>query len=244
MSLTVFTKNSQLVVDSRLIAKELGIEHKALIANVREHETSIESAFGKVLFQKAPSITSNQYTTVAFLTEDQSTFVMSLSRNTPQVIKAKINLVKAFSAAKKLLQGDASLDRVVSDALLKKLDKMEAIATVATEYLTVRKYSDASLPGLNILVDEVVKSRFQLPPVRIEFGASEYIKDQAPDFSRRQQICFYKEAAATYRLLKGKSPKKSRGGFIYTNGDVILLDRAIAVVVANTPFESKGNKNA
>ena len=103
---TVEQKEDQLVVDSRLVAEELGIDHKVLIRNIRNHQQTIESAFGQLSFDTATvtnSVGAVNSVTFVYLTEEQATFVMTLSRNTPQVIQCKVNLVQAFSEAKKKL---------------------------------------------------------------------------------------------------------------------------------------------
>lgn len=51
-SLQIITQNDSLVVDSRLIAPMLDIEHKNLLANIRKYLTQIEE-FGQVLFKTA-----------------------------------------------------------------------------------------------------------------------------------------------------------------------------------------------
>jgi phage regulator Rha-like protein len=101
----ITTKNDVLVVDSRLVALELGIEHKNLLATIRKYLTEIE-AFGQLLFS-AEAVTNSvgavNQVTFCYLNEEQATFVMTLSRNTEKVVKCKQNLVKAFSTAKTLL---------------------------------------------------------------------------------------------------------------------------------------------
>ena len=42
-----------LVVDSRLIAERLGIQHKPFIGTIRKHRSRIEQKFGHLLFQIA-----------------------------------------------------------------------------------------------------------------------------------------------------------------------------------------------
>lgn len=90
-------------VDSRIVAEELGIEHRALIQLIRTHQESIESNFERVAFEMLPSETAGgiQNLTVAHLSEDQALFIGSLSRNTQKVVDFKSKLVKAFSLARK-----------------------------------------------------------------------------------------------------------------------------------------------
>jgi phage regulator Rha-like protein len=104
--LIAFENDGELVVDSRLIAQELGIEHESFMRTIRNYQTHVEEAFGGLRFQigvpESPTGNPPQY---VLLTEDQSTFLMTISRNTPAVISCKIKLVKAYSKAKEILRG-------------------------------------------------------------------------------------------------------------------------------------------
>jgi len=108
-NLAVTEYNGQNVVDSRLIAEELGIEHKNFLATIRKYESDLME-FGRVALEKAPIETAGgvQISTFCYLNEDQATFVMTLSRNTEKVVNCKKRLVEAFSKAKKVItsQGD------------------------------------------------------------------------------------------------------------------------------------------
>jgi phage regulator Rha-like protein len=104
-SLEVQEREGVLVVDSRLIAERLGIQHKNFLDTIHSHKDSIEAVFGTVAFETRPSIDNlgraNTPIKIALLTEEQATALMTLSRNTPQVVELKLNLVKAFSEARK-----------------------------------------------------------------------------------------------------------------------------------------------
>ena len=102
-NLTVSEVNSVLVVDSRLIAERLGVEHHNFLAVVEKHKTCAEQAFGILLFETEVKNGRGRPVRYALLTEDQATFFMTLSRNTPATIECKLELVIAFSAAKKQL---------------------------------------------------------------------------------------------------------------------------------------------
>ena len=103
-------RNAKLVVDSRLIAEVLGVDHGPWMNNVvRKYQAEIEEDFGKVYFQNGPS-QKGQIQGYALLTEDQATCLMTYSKNTDQVRAAKRNLVKSFSKAKELLIQDARVE--------------------------------------------------------------------------------------------------------------------------------------
>jgi phage regulator Rha-like protein len=98
--ITLSSIGSTAVVDSRIIAEQLGIEHDSFMKNVKSYQVEIEQAFGVLRFEIEISNSVGQPPKFILLTEDQATFILSLSRNTPQVIKCKIGLVKAFSHQK------------------------------------------------------------------------------------------------------------------------------------------------
>ena len=107
-AIAVEQKGDVLVVDSRLVAIELGIEHSTFIRTIKKYESKIEQRFGTIRFEigasKMPDGRINPNPEkFAWLDENQATFLMTLSRNTDQVIECKANLVDAFSAAKQII---------------------------------------------------------------------------------------------------------------------------------------------
>lgn len=97
-------KDGALVVDSRLIAQELGIEHKNFMESIKKYQTNAEQAFGILRFQTEEIRGRGQPERFVYLTQDQATFYMTLSRNTPEVVVCKVKLVSQFSKAKRLLR--------------------------------------------------------------------------------------------------------------------------------------------
>jgi phage regulator Rha-like protein len=98
------SEDGALVVDSRLIAQELGVTHKAFMDTIRKYEKQTEQAFGGLRFETAvPEKPTGNPPQFVYLTEDQATFLMTLSRNTPEVVRCKVLLVTQFSQAKRLL---------------------------------------------------------------------------------------------------------------------------------------------
>lgn len=107
-NLTVEERESVLVVDSRLVAKELGVKHGDWFRNIIiKYQQEIERDFGVFRFENGKPIKASrggrpeQY---AYLTEEQATVLMTYSRNTEKVRSCKRTLVKAFTKAKKLIQ--------------------------------------------------------------------------------------------------------------------------------------------
>ncbi|MBE9194223.1 Rha family transcriptional regulator [Synechocystis sp. LEGE 06083] len=102
--IVVESRTEGLVVDSRLIADNLGIHHKNLMETIRKHQAKIEQRFGVITFETwklSKSRQGGRPEKFAWLTEDQSMFVMTLSRNTDRVMECKANLVEAFGNARR-----------------------------------------------------------------------------------------------------------------------------------------------
>lgn len=98
-------EDGALVVDSRLVAQRLGIEHENLMSTLNKYRTQLEQAFGGLRFETGvPEKPSGNPPKFVFLTEDQATFLMTLSRNSPEVVQCKLELVKQFSEAKRVLR--------------------------------------------------------------------------------------------------------------------------------------------
>jgi phage regulator Rha-like protein len=93
-----------LVVDSRLVATDLNIEHESFVRTIDSNKTIIESSFGILRSDSDNKRGAGRPEKFFWLTEEQSTFLMTLSRNTPEVILCKANLVKAFFEARDILQ--------------------------------------------------------------------------------------------------------------------------------------------
>lgn len=102
-------EDGALVVDSRLIAERLGIKHENFVATIEKYKNQTEQAFGTIRFQTGSSTMPDgrinpKPERFVFLTEDQATFLMTLSRNSSEVVQCKLELVKRFSEAKRLLR--------------------------------------------------------------------------------------------------------------------------------------------
>jgi phage regulator Rha-like protein len=92
-----------LVIDSRLVAKGLAIEHESFLKTIEKYKTKTEKAFGILRFEIGEIKGRGQPEKYCFLNENQSTFYMTLSRNTPEVVELKLRLIKAFIDAKRQL---------------------------------------------------------------------------------------------------------------------------------------------
>lgn len=103
--ISITQQGDTLVVDSRLIAERLGVGHGDWFRNtLLKYQTETEQAFGLLRFERGEIKGRGQPEKYSLLTEDQATFLMTLSRNTPEVVACKAALVKSFSEAKQILQ--------------------------------------------------------------------------------------------------------------------------------------------
>ncbi len=67
-------------VDSRLIASQLGVEHKNTRSLIEQYKTALEN-FGKVPFETEASGKTNQPQKFYLLNEDQSYLLLTLTRH-------------------------------------------------------------------------------------------------------------------------------------------------------------------
>ncbi|WP_375495390.1 Rha family transcriptional regulator [uncultured Nostoc sp.] len=145
--LNVIDHEGLLVVDSRLIAEELGIQHKNFLATLDKYIEEIEEDWGQVAFETETvtnSVGASNSVKYALLTEPQSTLLMTYSRNTEQVRRCKRQLVKAFDKAKSVL-GSALQSRVIE--LEQKLTvQSEAIALLQSQVQNLLPISADFIP--------------------------------------------------------------------------------------------------
>jgi phage regulator Rha-like protein len=97
--------NDQDVVDSRLIAAELGIQHKNLLETITKYQDRLERktslAFKTETLKTAGGKQAVKY---CYLNEAQATLLMTFSRNTEKVLDCKEKLTNAFIEAKRIIK--------------------------------------------------------------------------------------------------------------------------------------------
>ena len=118
----------ELVVDSRIVAEQLDIQHKTFLETIRKHLSKLEASFGCVTFQSAdiemPNGGTRKEVAFAYLNEGQVTFLLTLSRNTDRVVDLKIALVKVFQEQKRKLEDPA--DRALLDGLASRISEIDS----------------------------------------------------------------------------------------------------------------------
>lgn len=105
MANIVFVQNGQALTTSESIAAGVGLQHKNVLALVRNYQNDFET-FGRVAFETQPFETNGgmQKRDVAILNEQQATLLVTYCRNTEKVRKFKVALVKAFYEARQQIQ--------------------------------------------------------------------------------------------------------------------------------------------
>lgn len=159
--------SGQLVVDSRLVAQELGIKHKPFIQTIRKYKKEIEQEFGQLLFEKKVSYREQgggNPETFCYLNEDQTFYLMTLSKNTPQVRACKRLIVKSFSEMKKLLlsQEIDQVNNILYDFLLNlysyKITTETDVANILNVYLIGCQKEKTMKIGVSYNVEQRLKS--------------------------------------------------------------------------------------
>ena len=114
-----------LVIDSRLIAQELVIKHENFLETISKYKMEAEQAFGGLRFETGvPDKPTGNPPRFVLLTEEQATFFMTLSRNTPEVVALKVRLVKAFFDAKQKLLGQGFAQPPTTTIYIQRLQNM------------------------------------------------------------------------------------------------------------------------
>lgn len=104
MDSLVTMEGDRVFTDSLIIAKGTGNKHKSVKNLIVRYESELNS-FGKVSFSKGTLDTrgGQQETIVYLLNEEQAAFLMTLLRNSKQVVAFKKELVRQFYIMRRLI---------------------------------------------------------------------------------------------------------------------------------------------
>lgn len=138
--LQVTEQNGDLVVDSRLIAVRLNIEHESFMRTIKKYEKKIEQRFGVIRFEiGVPDSPTGNPPKYALLNEDQATTLMTFSKNTDAVVECKLDLVAAFSEAKRIIKTVIPVqnDRIrelelINENMRLEIQRMDRLNTMTT----------------------------------------------------------------------------------------------------------------
>lgn len=98
-------RSNESCIDSRIVAEMLDIQHESLIKTLNENQEQLQE-LGVFRFEigKPKSKKGGRPEKYALLNEDQFIFAVTLSRNTKRVVQAKLKIVQAFMAMKRLIE--------------------------------------------------------------------------------------------------------------------------------------------
>ena len=123
------------VIDSRLIAEALGINHGNFMETIKKYQNDVTNHFGKLPFETEAIGKTKQKQRYALLNETQATFLATLSRNTPQVIAFKTKLVLSFAELRK----DFSKIYTLWYELMKNIEKDDYLLIIDGNAITKEK---------------------------------------------------------------------------------------------------------
>lgn len=206
--LTVQTINNENVVDSRLIALELGVDHNKWINNiVRKYETEI-TQFGIMPVQQAKPNLSGRPEIFYYLNENQCYFVTTLSRNTERVVKCKAAIVRAFSERSNKYRELESIG--LSDinlSLSNDLIRVENGRTITDTLLLAQMFDKQHK---NIIRE--ISSKLSQPNLSLEnknFYDDNFIESEYQDSQGRSQKCYLLTQAGFSLIAMGFTGSKA-----------------------------------
>ena len=122
-SLAQKMSDGTLVIDSRVVASELELNHSDWVQNIiKKHQKQAEIAFGILRFENGEIKGRGQPEKFVWLTEEQSLFYLTLSRNTKKVVETKVKLIAEFSKLKKILS-EQGYREVTSSVYITRLER-------------------------------------------------------------------------------------------------------------------------
>lgn len=140
-------------VDSRLLAPELNHRHRTILESLDKYKTQFES-LGSLPFETEMGTHGGIPVRYFLLNEDQCYFLLTLMRNNNHIIKAKLNLVKAFrDARKQLAERDIArltgkeVRKLETDAIKSLVEYAKASGSSKPEmyYLAITKMTNKAL---------------------------------------------------------------------------------------------------
>lgn len=140
-------------IDSRLLAPELNHRHRTILESIDKYKTQFES-LGSLPFETEMGTHGGTPVRYFLLNEDQCYFLLTLMRNNNHIIKAKLNLVKAFrDARKQLAERDIArltgkeVRKLETDAIKSLVEYAKASGSSKPEmyYLAITKMTNKAL---------------------------------------------------------------------------------------------------
>ena len=150
--------DGELRASTLVLAHGLDCQHKAVIQLARKHEANL-AELGRVAFEMLPFETrgGTQQREVAMLNEHQATLLIAMMRNTKQVIRFKIGLVKEFYRMRgELGRGERNLWEQMQ-ALIAKEVGSQVRASFGSHLLLARKRELPALRDQRHLLENLIQ---------------------------------------------------------------------------------------
>ena len=156
----VLLQNNQLVTTSLVIAERLDIQHKNILHNIdkfsKELQTINPLAFETRVGNRPQG--GGEKTTFALLNEQQATFLISLSRNTPKVVEFKLALTKAFFEAREALNKSKVENKVEHQSYLK----------IFKDFCLQHNYSSEEIKMFDYLREQALKQGYAIACAKLK----------------------------------------------------------------------------
>lgn len=149
MSKIVRVVNNEVFTDSFIIAEGTGNQHHTITRLMRKYESEFCS-FGKLGFKIQPSL-AGQQVKIYELNEPQATFLMTLLRNSDQVVQFKLKLTKEFFKLRQALVEQSAKTVPQIDTSITNNNQFLYTIDEAAEILKVNKNQVYKLINANVL---------------------------------------------------------------------------------------------
>lgn len=173
MSEIIISKiKNELRADSRTFAPKLGIRHRQLMDNIRKYEAQFLE-LGLLPFQTEARLEGQHGggdVVYALLNEDQAYFLLTLSRNSDNVVAAKLALVKAFREARAHMARADSARIEGKKVRREETDAIKELVQYATDRgsESARMYYTTITKMTNSVLGIEAGQRDSLPPVQLD----------------------------------------------------------------------------
>lgn len=153
--------DGELRTTSEAIAAGVGVQHKNVLDLTRRYQEQL-MRLGRLAFEtrKGAALPQGGFaksTEVAFLDEQQATFLISLMRNTPVVVDFKIRLVEEFFRMKAALQSrHASLWQQLQTVIAREVES-KVKASFGSRLMLKRKAEKPSLEGERLSLESQIQ---------------------------------------------------------------------------------------
>lgn len=154
--------DGELRTTSVAVAVNVNLPHPTVIKLVRRYQAQM-TELGALRFEVSNSgfeirnSTRGRHTEFAFLNEDQAAFLMTLMRNSEEVVRFKLRLVKEFSRMKAALQSrHASLWQQLQTVIAREVES-KVKASFGSHLMLKRKAEKPSLEGERLSLESRIQ---------------------------------------------------------------------------------------